>query len=437
MGEKCVGEWTLVRLRGERDKAKTSWLIIKNSGQQHAARMTGKLREVSVLTGRTQDEIAGVGSALAPEHTRNEKQSVRRQRRSHQKVAAAAMKSKSEKPKKKAATSRVKLAPARFIPPMKAVSVDAVPEGKWRLEIKLDGYRAIAVLNDGAVELWSRNHKPLTEHYPEVVEALKKVPCRNAVIDGEIVALDAEGRSRFQLMQRRDAGEGRPPIVYYVFDLLHHDGRSRLNEPIEERQTALEVLVGKKSKIVRFSPVFETDPATMLEAVRKQGLEGIIAKAPGSIYEPDRRSGAWLKAKVFGEQEFVIGGFTPPKNSRLYLGALLVGYYEGKELIYAGKVGSGFDRQLLASLHREFLKRRVDRCPFANLPQARKPRYGLGMTASAMREVTWIKPELVAQIRFAEWTNEGSLRQPVFLGLRRDKSAKDVVREAAPVKDAS
>src|SRR5262249_32918098 len=161
--------------------------------------------------------------------------------------------------------------------------------GKWRLEIKLDGYRAIAVINEGEVELWSRNHKPLTEHYPEVVEALKQMPCTNAVLDGEVVALDAEGRSRFQLMQRRGAGEERPPIVYYVFDLLHHDGRSRLAEPIEERQMALEVLLGKKSKVVRFSPVFETDPESLLAAVRKQGLEGIIAKQPGSIYEPDRR----------------------------------------------------------------------------------------------------------------------------------------------------
>ena len=196
---------------------------------------------------------------------------------------------------------------------------------------------------------------------------------------------------------------------------------------------ALEVMIGKKSKVVRFSPVFKTEPAKLLAAVRKQGLEGIIAKEPGSIYEPDRRSGAWLKAKVFGEQELVIGGFTPPQNSRPYFGAILVGYYDGKKLMYAGKVGTGFDRAQLASLHKEFLRRRSAECPFANLPQARKPRYGLGMTAAAMREVTWVKPQLVAQVRFAEWTSEGSLRQPVFLGLRQDKRASEVVREAGAV----
>jgi bifunctional non-homologous end joining protein LigD len=310
---------------------------------------------------------------------------------------------------------------------MKALSVSEVPAGEWRLEIKLDGYRAVAVVNRGEIELWSRNHKPLTEDYPEVIEALKKVPCTNAVIDGEIVALDEEGRSRFQLLQNR--GESRPPIVYYVFDLLHHDGRSLLNTPIEERQIALEVLVGKGSRALRFSPVFDVKPEQLLSQVRTKQLEGIIAKKPGSLYEPDRRSGTWLKCKVHGEQEFVIGGFTPPKNSRPYFGALLVGYYRDGELHYAGKVGSGFNHAKLASLHREFLKRRVDDCPFVDLPSPKRSRFGGGMTRGMMKQVTWVRPELVAQVQFTEWTEDGSLRHPVFLGLRRDKAAREVVRE--------
>lgn len=325
------------------------------------------------------------------------------------------------------------LKPARFIPPMKALSVDVVPEGVWRLEVKLDGYRAIAVINEGRVELWSRNHKPLTGAYPEIVAALQQLRCANAVIDGEIVALDAAGRSRFQLLQGRDLPGSRPTIAYYVFDLLHRDGRLLLQEPIEKRQKALETLVGKKSTVMRVSPVFTLKPGTLLEAVRAQGLEGIIAKLPGSAYEPDLRSGTWLKCKVHGEQEFVIGGFTPPKNSRPYFGAILVGYYEGRQLKYAGKVGSGFDFARLKSLHEEFLARRIESCPFANLPMAHGSRFGTGMTAGAMRHVTWVKPEVVAQVRFTEWTEDGMLRHPVFLGLRRDKAAKDVVREAAAV----
>lgn len=315
---------------------------------------------------------------------------------------------------------------------MKAISVDTVPEGRWRLEVKLDGYRAIALINHGEVELWSRNHKPLTADYPEVVAALRQLPCANAAIDGEIVALDAQGRSRFQLLQGRDLGGPRPPIVYYVFDLLHLDGRPRLAEPLETRQDALEKLVARHGGTVRSSPVFEMKPADLLAAVQKQGLEGIIAKQPGSRYEPAARSGAWLKCKVMGEQEFVIGGYTPPKNSRPHFGAILVGYHQDGDFIYAGKVGSGFDHALLGSLHARFQKLRIPTCPFANLPLGHTSRFGAGMGRAAMREVTWLKPALVAQVRFAEWTQEGLLRQPVFLGLRQDKSPREVVREAGP-----
>jgi bifunctional non-homologous end joining protein LigD len=316
---------------------------------------------------------------------------------------------------------------------MKAVSVDVVPKGRWRLEIKLDGYRAVAVINQGRVELWSRNHKPLTGDYPEIVAALQKLPCDNAVLDGEIVALDEQGRTRFQLLQGRGMIGARAPIVYYVFDLLHRDGESLLRQPIEERQTALQDLLGPTPGIARFSPVFETEPQALLHEVRKQGLEGIIAKQPGSLYEPDRRSGAWLKCKVMGEQEFVIGGYTPPKNSRPYFGAILVGYYRGKDFLYAGKVGSGFDHRLLESLYAAFQKRRIAKCPFVNLPLGHRSHFGTTMHSAAMREVTWLEPALVAQVRFAEWTQEGLLRQPVFLGLRQDKAARDVVREAGPV----
>ena len=184
---------------------------------------------------------------------------------------------------------------------------------------------------------------------------------------------------------------------------------------------------------MQLSPAFHTEPASLLEAARKQGLEGIIAKRPGSAYEPGRRSGAWVKCKVLSEQEFVIGGFTPPQNSREHFGALLVGYYGKGKLLYAGKVGTGFDRALLASLHEKFLGAQSTKCPFANLPMEGRPRFGLGMGRSAMANVTWLKPRLVAQVKFAEWTNEGLLRQPVFLGLRKDKAASEVRREAGHV----
>ena len=418
-GSKCVGEWTLVRMRPRPGEKHINWLLIKNSGRVHRAPMTGAARDTSVLTGRTLAEIAN------RRKTKTRTPLKRKARGASATTVARRQRSRGGKE------------PAAFVAPMKALSVDVVPTGKWRLEVKLDGYRAIAVRNGDVVELWSRNQKPLTDDYPEVVAAVKKLRCRNAVIDGEIVALDARGRSRFQLLQGRSQRGARPPIVYYVFDLLHHDGRSLVDEPIEERQAALERLVGQRTGAIRFSPVFETDPAELLEAVRQQGLEGIIAKKAGSRYEIDRRSGTWLKCKVHGEQEFVIGGFTPPRNSRPYFGAILVGHYEGRTLHYAGKVGSGYDHAALKSLHAEFMKRRVDACPFVDLPRPKKPRFGAGMTAGEMRHVTWLKPELVCQVRFTEWTDDGALRHPVFLGLRHDKSASDVVRETAPVPKAS
>ena len=315
---------------------------------------------------------------------------------------------------------------------MKALGTAAVPQGDWRVEIKFDGYRAIAVIADGKTALWSRNEKPLSADYPEVVRALQKLRCRDAVLDGEIVALDSTGRSHFQLLQRREAAGDRPPIVFYLFDLLQLNGQSLLDAPIEDRRARLERLARRWPRdVVRLSPVFNLSPATVLAEVRKKGLEGIVAKAAGSRYEAGQRSGAWLKCRVTNEQEFVIGGFTPPRNSRTGFGAILVGCYAGKDFIYAGKVGTGFDRALLMSLLKEFEKRRIATCPFANLPLPRQPRFGTGMTAGAMKPITWVKPALVCQVRFAEWTHDGLLRQPVFLGLRRDKSAREVVRESA------
>jgi bifunctional non-homologous end joining protein LigD len=323
-------------------------------------------------------------------------------------------------------------AAATYLAPMKALGSDNMPVGHWRCEIKFDGYRAVAVLNGGRVELWSRNHKPMDADYPEIVAALAQVKCRNAVLDGEVVALDAAGRSRFQLLQGREIGE-RPTIVYYLFDIMHLDGKDLTALPLEDRQKILSALLKKPQRPLQLSPWFDVEPKELMQAARNQGLEGIVAKRPASTYESGRRSGAWLKCKVHGEQEFVIGGFTPPQRSREFFGAILIGYYRRGKLLYAGKVGTGFDRRQLASLHGDFLKRRRAECPFANLPMGRRPRFGTGMTRSEMRKVTWIRPELVAQVKFAEWTQDAILRQPVFLGLRKDKAAKDVRREASPV----
>jgi bifunctional non-homologous end joining protein LigD len=324
-------------------------------------------------------------------------------------------------------------AAADYVEPMKALGVEAVPTappGDWHCEIKYDGYRAIAVVGGARTQLWSRNHKPLD--YPEILPALRALKCRSAVLDGEIVALDDHGRSSFQTLQGRDLGE-RPPIVFFLFDLLQLDGRSFLGEPIEVRREALKKLLRRPHKALQLSQWFDVEPAALLAEAKRHRLEGIVLKRRGSPYEPGRRSGLWRKVKNLNEQEFAVGGFTPPKNSREYFGALLIGHYQRGKLIYAGKVGTGFDHKMLQSLHAQFLRLVAKDCPFANLPLAHRSRFGQGMTRAVMRTVTWLRPELVAQIRFAEWTQEGILRQPVFLGLRHDKAARETRREAPAV----
>ncbi|HEY1791276.1 MAG TPA: non-homologous end-joining DNA ligase [Opitutaceae bacterium] len=322
-------------------------------------------------------------------------------------------------------------AKASFVAPMKALGSEFVPEGKWHCEVKFDGYRSVAVVNGGKVELWSRNHKSMTGDYPDVVAALEGLKCTSAVIDGEMVALDAEGRSRFQLLQNR--GLSIAPIVYYAFDIMHLDGRDLTDHTLDERTQILSHLVDGRRGALQLSPVFNTDPSELFEVAKERGLEGIVVKRPKSLYESGRRSGSWMKCKVQAEQEVVIGGYTAPQRSRQHFGALLVGYNQGGRLVYAGKVGTGFSDADLACLYEKFQRLRSKACPFANLPEKGRPRYGTGMGAAQMEAVHWLRPSLVAQVRFAEWTDDGLMRQPVFAGLRRDKAPRAVRREPGAV----
>ncbi|HEY0945126.1 MAG TPA: non-homologous end-joining DNA ligase, partial [Opitutaceae bacterium] len=291
---------------------------------------------------------------------------------------------------------------------MKALATTTLPRGDWRLEVKFDGYRAVAVCRGRNVRLWSRNHEPMNADFPEVIDALQRMEISDAVLDGEVVALDRSGRSVFQLLQRRGLEKARVPIVYYVFDLLRLAGVSWLDEPIEQRKETLARLLRKTPPTVKLSPVFDVAPEQMLREIERQGLEGLIAKRPGSLYEPGRRSGAWLKYRVARDQEFVIGGFTPPGGSRSHIGALLLGYYAGRDLRYAGKVGTGFDEKTLADLHR-LLKPFVRRTSaFADLPGANRGE-ARRLIGGSPDSVTWLEPRVVCQVRFNEWTDGGRL----------------------------
>jgi bifunctional non-homologous end joining protein LigD len=219
------------------------------------------------------------------------------------------------------------------------------------------------------------------------------------------------------------------PVYFYAFDLLQLDGKGLIALPLETRKNVLEKLCAEAGDPIRYSGAIGEDAKALLKEVKRRGLEGIVGKQRNSIYEPGRRSGAWVKLKCLSEQEFVIGGYTPPQGSRKYFGAILVGYYKKTKLLFAGKVGTGFTAKSLSALHKKFRAAERDTCPFADLPSKQNGHWTQEFTPSMMRKMHWVSPVFVCEIKFAEWTRDGKLRAPVFLGLREDKKPDDVVRE--------
>lgn len=281
----------------------------------------------------------------------------------------------------------------------------------WLFEVKWDGYRALAYKNRN-VHLLSRNHKSFNSRFPHIVCALQKLS-GHFILDGEIVILDNKGKSHFQLLQNNQKSQTTP--MYYIFDILNLDGQDLRLLPLIERKKILKKFLPKKSLLLRCGDYIPTQGIAFFKEAKKKGLEGIIAKNEQSTYQ-SRRSKDWLKIKTGLRQEVVIGGFTEPKGSRKYFGALLVGVYKRGQLICVGHVGSGFDENLLSNLYARLKKIISVRCPFSIPPRPNA-------------EATWVKPKLVCEVSFAEWTQEGSLRQPIFKGLRIDKKPTDVIRE--------
>jgi bifunctional non-homologous end joining protein LigD len=448
-GEKAKGEWTLVRIRG-RENEKNQWLILKTGDD--AKPISKKMDDRSVKTGRTMDQITKTrdaewesGRAADDSPTSQfkarirdaikEKKSDKVVGRSHRLLAAESA-SRSGYPEM-ASLPDLPPARARFIEPMKAKLVENPPDtGDWIYELKFDGIRLIGVKRDKKISLLSRNQNELAERFPEIVEAIKALPVRECVIDGEVVALDEEGRSSFQLLQAREMEGRKSPVYFYPFDLLQLDGKSLISLPLEARKNVLEKLCAgvaadadRSASPIRYSGAIDGDPERLLEEVKRRGLEGIIGKQRNSVYEPGRRSGAWIKLKCVTEQEFVIGGYTPPQGARKHFGAILVGYYENKKLVFAGKVGTGFTVKLLAMLHSKFQKEARDDCPFVDLPSKQNGQWVQDITPSMMRKMRWVNPVFVCEIKFAEWTRDKKLRAPVFVGLRKDKNPPEVVRE--------
>lgn len=307
---------------------------------------------------------------------------------------------------------------------MAAHVVDRLPEGdEWIYEVKLDGYRALLLKNGDRVQIRSRNDKDLTHTYPSIATAARRLRADQAVIDGEIVALDVSGRPSFQALQHRAAHPGHT-IVFYAFDLLHLAGEDLTGATLQERLAKLPQVVNGSG--VLLSIALPGTAHQVIEAVQRLGLEGVIAKRKDSRYDAGQRTIAWVKLKLDRQQEFVIGGYRPGTNG---IDALLVGYYAGKELRFAGKVRAGFTSHLRRDVFAQLEPFRTARCPFADLPNSKTSHWGGGVTAEQMKEMQWLKPRLVAQIRFVEWTADGHLRHAAFMGLRADKKARDVRRE--------
>jgi bifunctional non-homologous end joining protein LigD len=306
---------------------------------------------------------------------------------------------------------------------MMAVSAKTLPVGPdWSYEVKWDGYRAQAIKDGNSVSLASRNLKNITKQYAAIAHAAAGVDAKSALIDGEIVALDPDGRPSFQALHHSTlAGLS---IVFYAFDLLHLNGRDLTRTPLDERRGAL-------ARVVRGSGVLLSDPLPgtpdqITAAVRELGLEGVVAKRRRSAYIVGRRSDSWVKVRFAKHQEFVIGGYKPSATN---FDSLLVGYYDGAKLVCAGKVRSGFTPHLRAQVFDAIRGLETARCPFANLPSTRSGHWGEGITADEMKLLVWLKPQRVAEVSFAEWTRDGSLRHASFLGLRDDKRPRDVHRE--------
>jgi bifunctional non-homologous end joining protein LigD len=474
-GKQLNGDFALVKMRGRRPGSKgNEWLMIKKHDEFVVEGYDIDSLDESVLSGRSLAEIAGdAGSAewksrpagrgklkaawladavakldqkkklkkLTTGDTEEHRGKQEKKPKAETGKASAAPKKASEvkttRSSLPSALKEVSAAPVKrpmplTIHPMLAESVDKPFDGaEWLFEIKWDGYRAVAFISGGKVRLVSRNQNDLTARYPELKDLPKFVHAREAILDGEVVALDDEGRASFSLMQqrtgfrpggRRAAEKADVPVLYYAFDLLYLDGYDWRRVPLEERKAKLASLL-TAGDAVRYSDHYPEQGKALFAMAHKKGLEGILAKKRQSIYE-ERRTREWLKIKIKHRQECVIGGFTEPEGSRAHFGSIVLGLHDGKgRLIHVGQAGSGFDQKSLEEVWQLLKKIETKKNPF----------FG---DVESLRKVSWVKPELVAEIEYAEWTkgaDGGSpkLRAPVFLGLRDDKDPKDCLLEEA------
>ena len=418
-GQRLHGSWVLARMKPRpQDRGRNNWLLIKHrDGDAFDENAEAWLEDnaTSIVSGRSMDEIAAAGDKVW-----------------HSGKAEDSRMDGGPEPTKAQAPAKLKRAkptkaykPLKFMTPELATLADAVPEGPdWVHEIKFDGYRTMALIDQGEVRMLTRSGLDWTPKYQAIADQLKELAVGQAIIDGEIVALNEHGASSFQKLKNELGAERSDHLQYYVFDLLWLDGEDLRRLPLHERKGRLKTLLDRhefQDRVI-YSEHFG-DNADFLPRVCSLEMEGIISKRIDSPYS-GRRGNAWLKIKCHKRQEFVIVGFTESSHAGRGFRSLLLGYYEGDELKFAGKVGTGFNTDSLLEIRKKLDALKVVPKPFKKLP----PDVGSG---------TWIEPKLVCEIEFTEWTDEGRLRHPSFQGLREDKKAKDVHRdEERPIAQA-
>lgn len=427
-GEKLHGEWSLVRMHGKANQdqdAKQNWLLIKKEDDAAQPLSQGDILEqqpLSVVTGRDMDEIAASRKGKTVSTTSKKKGSVKASISSRSKTkrkVSASTNTIAEMDLQKVSQARRKSFPKTFSPQLATLS-SQVPEGEdWLHEVKYDGYRLIAMIDGGQVKLITRGGNDWTDRFSLLAQELGKLPVSQAVLDGEVVVLNSDGISDFQRLQNWLKSGRSGSLAYFVFDLPYLNGYDLQQTPLEIRKQLLaEVLPKDHNKgIVRYGGHIVGQGATVVEQACQLKAEGIVSKRLDSPYQ-QRRSRDWLKIKCSRRQEFIIVGYTRPSGSRTGFGALLLAYYEADELIYCGRVGTGFTEASLKQLTGELKKRTAKKSPFKELPKQERS-----------AEVTWVKPELVCEVQFTEWSDDGLLRHPSFQGLREDKPAREVKRE--------
>lgn len=417
-GERLQGTWALIRMRGGRyGDSDRHWLLIKERDEVATeGKLVTEKFTTSVATERSMEAIA-TGKASKKKAGRG---GMRVWKSNHDTAEDEPTGEISADPAAVKGAKKSKF--PSTVKPQLATLVKSAPEGgSWVHEIKFDGYRFLGLINKEDVVLQTRNGNDWTAKFPDMADALRKLPVESAIVDGELVALDSNGVSNFQLLQNSIKGDSEALLVFYLFDLIYLNGYNIEKVTLEDRKALLKQLmqVYGKDDPVKYSEHFTESGGRVWDNACRMKLEGIISKDLTASYQ-EKRSKSWLKVKCASRQEFVIGGFTKPSGSRQGLGALLVGYNDPStgELKYAGKVGTGFTDASLKELHGQLSKIAQPKSPFTNTPRG-----------AWVRGVTWVKPQLIGEVTFTEMTEEGMLRHPSFQGLREDKKAEEVTME--------